>query len=100
MTINVYDVGDLVRVTAAFVNAAGAAADPTSVTLRVIAPSGVETSYSSSASPSEVFKSATGSYYADIDVTAHGDWHYRWEGTGAVQSSQAGQFAVAPSPFA
>lgn len=100
MAIDVYDVGDLVRVTAAFTNTAGTATDPTAVTLKVIDPSGNEASYAYGESPSVVEKSATGGYYADLSIDEAGDWHYQWLGTGTVQAVEPGQFVVQFARFA
>lgn len=98
MSIDVYDKGDLVRVSAAFTDSAGAAADPTGVTLKVIEPDGTQTSYVYG-TDAEVIKASTGNYYADIAADAAGGWHYQWAGSGAVVAVQPGQFAVQPTAF-
>jgi hypothetical protein len=98
MSIDVYDKGDLVRVSAAFTNAAGTATDPTGVTLKVINPAGTQTTYTYGVG-SDVVKSGTGGYYADITADTAGDWHYQWAGSGAVVAVQPGQFAVQPTAF-
>lgn len=98
MSIDVYDIGDLVRVSGAFTNAAGTATDPTAVSLKVIAPDGTQTTYVYG-TDAEVVKDSTGNYHADLSVSAAGDWHYQWIGTGAVQAAQGGQFVVQPTAF-
>lgn len=95
--MNSYDKGDLVRVTAAFTNAAGTATDPTTVVCKVRSPSGITTyTYGTDA---ELVKDSTGNYHLDINITADGQWWYRWEGTGAVQQAGEGSFTVARSAF-
>lgn len=91
MTINVFDVGDVVRVQSAF-TVSGTATDPTTVTLSVKEPDGTVTSYTYAAA--EITKSTTGVYYKDISIDASGTWSYRWVGTGAVATAEEGQFLV------
>lgn len=91
MTINVYDVGDVVRVTITFaVN--GTATDPTTVTLSVKEPDGTVTSYSYAGGT--VQKSTTGVYYKDLTIDASGTWTYRWVGTGTAATAEENQFLV------
>ena len=89
---NTYDVGDLVRVDSAFKDILGAAADPTTVTLKVLPPGGTVLTYTYALA--EVTKSGTGAYYKDIPVTTAGTWYYRWLGTGAVVSAGEEYFHV------
>ena len=81
---NVYDKGDLVRITGTFTNSAGVAADPTTITLNVKDPSGNVGTYTYALA--EITKSATGVYYKDISLDETGYWYYQWAGTGAVES--------------
>jgi len=80
-----------------FKNAAGALADPTTVTLKW--------GYASSATAqatsvttwlygtdSQVVKDGTGVYHADIPVTRAGIHRFRWVGTGAVAAASEGSF--------
>lgn len=83
---NVYDIGDGVRLTAAF-TVADVATDPTTVTLTLTDPS----ANSSSPSPTN---SGTGAYYEDIVVDESGSWHYRFVGTGAVVAASEGHLSV------
>ena len=99
MTINVYHIGDPVRVSGVFKDFSDNLADPTTVTLRVLDPSGNETSYSTDDSPNTVEKTSTGNYYVDVPVSERGDWRYRWEAAGNIQGAEPGQFVVAPSYF-
>jgi hypothetical protein len=76
-----YRVGTRVRVTLTFSDLAGAPADPTTVTLKLLSPAdGTVTTYTS------LTRESTGVYHQDIDTTgfAHGTWVYRGEGAGAL----------------
>ena len=86
-----YDIGDKVRVTGTF-TVADVATDPTTVTLRVLAPGGTVTPYTYALS--EVTKSGTGVYYKDISITTAGIWYYRWLGTGTVEAGGEAEFYV------
>ena len=90
---NIYDVGDLVRVTGTFTNAAGVAQDPTTVTFKYAKPSGTQTSlvYGTSIL---VVKSGTGVYYVDVNADEAGTWLYLWKGTGTGQSADESSFIV------
>lgn len=90
-TINEYDIGDLVRVSAAFTDVNSAASD-TTVALKVLDPAGTTTT------PTVVHDS-TGAYHYDISVNAMGTWYYRFEGTGVVQAASEGLFRVRDSAF-
>lgn len=80
---NVYDKGDLVRITGTF-TVASTATDPTTITLKVKDPSGNVDTYTYALS--QVTKSSTGVYYKDISLDEAGYWHYQWTGTGTVES--------------
>lgn len=95
MTINVYDVGDLVTVSGAFTDVAGLPADPATVSLAFVDPSGNVTTYLY-LTDVQVVKDSTGNYHVDVNADEAGDWHYRWIATGTGQGAQLGQFAVKP----
>ena len=102
----VYDVGDAVRVYSAFrantitvtagVPAISSATltDPTTVTLLVETPAGVQTSYTYAAG--EVTKDSTGVFYRTVTLNASGQWIIRWTGTGAVASAGESTITVRP----
>lgn len=98
MTINVHDVGDLVRVSGAFTNAAGAAADPSALTFAYTPPSGatVTLTYGTDAA---LVKDSTGNYHVDLDLDAAGKWFWRWAATGTAQGAGQGEFDAQPSGF-
>jgi hypothetical protein len=95
MTINVYDIGDNVKMTGAFTDSNDDPADPSGVQLAYEDPSGNVTTlvYGVDAA---VVKNSTGSYYVELEVDEAGDWHYRWIATGTGKGAQIGQFAVKP----
>jgi len=83
---NVFDIGDLVRVSAAFTDSAGMAAG-TTTTLTY----GVDAA---------LVRDSAGNYHADISATDDGDWHYRWYSTGSGQASEEHWFRVRPQVVA
>ena len=95
---NKYEIGDLVRVTGTFTDAAGDNTDPTVVRGKYQDPTGNETTDSSPTN------SAVGVYYFDIDIDESGTWYYRFEGESAAPTSTpqgAGEshFKVSESQF-
>ena len=92
MALILYDIGDLVRITGTFTTLAGAAQDPTTVSLVVTNPAGVSTTYTYALA--EVTKSATGVYYKDVSATSSGTWLWRWVSTGTGQAGEEGEFEV------
>lgn len=83
-----YDIGDMVRVKAAFTTTeTGAAVDPGAVTLTVEAPDGTETTPS-------VTKTAVGMYQGDYAPTMPGIHEYRFAGTDSNIAAKEGRFTV------
>lgn len=72
---NVYDLGDLVRLTGQF-TISGISTDPTTVTVMVKDPRGAVTSYTA-------VKDSIGNYHYDLTVNTVGEWRYRFIGAGA-----------------
>jgi hypothetical protein len=89
---NVYNIGDAVIFTATFKNTVGELANPTEVHLRVKRPSG-DIDELMPENPSPGVWRAT---YSLIGKT-HGEHHYHWSGTGAVQAVGEGAFYVLAS---
>lgn len=89
--INEYDIGDVVRVSAAFTNAAGAPAN-TTATLRVRKPD-------LSVTTPSLTNDGTGLYHYDIVVDMAGNWFYRAEGTGTVAAAGERSFTAKKSAF-
>lgn len=90
---NTYDVGDEVRCTGTWTNAAGVAVDPTTVTFIYEDPSGNTTTLIYSAGP-EVVKSSVGVYYVDVDADESGRWQTRWQSTGTGKAAGEDEFSV------
>ncbi len=93
---NLYDLGDLVRVSGAFRNAAGTLIDPSTVGFEFRKPDGTITSYVYP-THAQLVKDATGTYHVDIDANAAGTWRWRWESTGTGQAAEEGAFIVRAS---
>lgn len=93
MSLNNYDIGALIKLTATFA-VAGVATDPTAVTCTVIDPSGTETTPATT-------KDSTGNYHATVDLTSakSGVWTYKFTGSGTCQAAMQAQFFVEPSVF-
>lgn len=91
---NLYDLGDLVRVSGTFKTQAGAAIDPSTVSFEFRRPDGTVTSY---AYPATIVRDSLGTYHVDIDANAPGTWRYRWESTGTGQAAEEGAFVVKES---
>jgi hypothetical protein len=95
-----YTIGDQSRLSAAFATAAGAAVDPTVVTLKIKAPPPTSTVtthvYGTDAN---VIKDSTGNYHYDVTLSQSGTYRYRWEGTGAAICADEGSLNVNRSKF-
>lgn len=96
---NVFDIGDLVRASAAFSDSAGTAIDPTAVYLKYVTPAGVTTTLTYGVDV-ELVRDSAGNYHADISATDDGAWHYRWYSTGSGQASEEHWFRVRPQVVA
>lgn len=95
--MNTYPPGNIVTVSVLFTTNANppVPADPTTVTLRVTDPTGLETDYTGP----QLVKASTGSYSYNLEVLLNGYWTYRWEGTGAVIAANESRFLVSQSAF-
>ena len=83
-----FDVGDLVEVTAAFTNLEGVATNPTAVVLRVVKPDGTASTVTASNT------GTVGEYAGSVTVDQAGLWEYRFTGSGAVVAAEEGRFLV------
>lgn len=94
-----YHRGQSVRLTCAFTDAAGASANPTTVTCKVEKPDGTETTYTSASTPA-VANTATGTYQLVLSANQSGMWSYRWEGvTGTTTPVDEGTLTILKSVF-
>jgi hypothetical protein len=91
-----YDMGDVARVTVTF-TLAGTPTDPTTVALKIQNPNKVETTYTWALA--QVTRTSAGIFYKDISLNVAGEWFYRWEGTGAVESASENSLFVSESEF-
>lgn len=82
-----YILGNVLRLSAAFTNAAGAPADPTSTDVAITQPDGVATS-------ATLVKDSVGNYHADFTPTQAGLHIYRITGTGVVAAANEQSFIV------
>jgi len=89
----IYDVGDSVRLTGTFTDAAGDVQDPTAVYLEYTDPSENKTELQYGVDD-EVVQASKGIYYVDVDADEIGAWTYRWYSTGTGQASESGAFGV------
>lgn len=94
--MSTYDIGDGIRLNAAF-TVSDVATDPTTITLKLKDPSLNSTSYTYALAT--VDKNSTGNYYKDVTLDEAGRWFYRWEGTGAVIAATEVLFYVRLSEF-
>ncbi|MFZ0324739.1 MAG: hypothetical protein WAN48_11480 [Actinomycetes bacterium] len=87
--------GDVVRVSTSpgFKNAAGALADPTTVSLLWRVAGGTTTTWVYGVD-SQIVKDSVGLFHADIPVLAAGLHYFRWIGTGSVMAAEESTFFV------
>jgi hypothetical protein len=97
MTVNAYDIGDLVRAEGHF-TVAGVSTDPTTCVVKYQDPSGT-VSTKTYGSDVEVVKDSTGRYHINISPNASGTWYFRFIGTGAAQAGGEQAFIVRASEF-
>ena len=86
---NEYFINQTVRITATF-KAGGVETDPTTITLTVKNPAGVETTYTYALS--ELTKTADGVFYKDVLLNKLGRWVYEWVGTGVCLRFRSGRY--------
>ncbi len=93
--MNVYLIGQTVTVAAAFSDpATNAGLSATILKLRLVAPSGAESDFSTGfANP------APGQYTMAVAAAAAGLWRCRWEASGGFAAACEGAFRVAPGAF-
>lgn len=90
--MNLYQKGELVRIAGTFTTLAGAAQDPSTVSLKVTKPSGTTTTYAYN--PGTIVKDGTGLYHLDVSADEVGRWYYTWISTGTGQAAENGEFMV------
>ena len=93
--MNTYDTGDVVRITASFVNSAGVNVDPSSIYAwhQIISPTRFDVTTIGYGVESMV-RLGTGVYYTDVPVNSGGEWRYRFRGYGSNAAAVEGKFMV------
>jgi hypothetical protein len=66
--------------------------DPTTVSLTIVSPAGVSTTYTYGAA--QITRTGTGVYTKDIACTEDGIWQYVWVGTGTASDVVVGTWSV------
>lgn len=94
--MNIYDVGDTVRLRTTFTDSGGVLVDPGSVTVQYrqfrADPASVTTLLWNGVN--SVVRVQAGEYYHDLLVNTDGEWMYRWNGLGVNASAAEGVFSV------
>lgn len=88
-----YYVGDSITANGSF-DAEGVATDPTTVTLKVLDPSGEEFVY---VYPDTINRAAAGRFYVNFAVDTDGVWTWKWIATGDAPGVQEGRWYVRPT---
>jgi hypothetical protein len=93
-----YEMGQVVRATGTFKNAAGDIFDPSVVKFRVRTPAAVVTEYIYGQN-ADLVKDSTGIYHFDVVLGAAGQWKYRWISTGTGATAKVVTLDVAEVDF-
>jgi len=89
-----YLTGNQLRNTASFTNAAGAAADPSTVVYKYRKPGTTTVTTLTYGTDAAVVRSATGTYYVDLELDTGGIWTDWWITTGTPKKTTRGTFSV------
>ena len=93
MSINSYDLGNLIRLSGIYtVVSSSALIDPTVVKLSTRDPAGTVVTYTYGVST--IVRDSTGTYHADINASLAGPWYYRWWSTGTGQAAVETRFDI------
>ncbi len=88
-----------IRIAANFQNDSGTDTDPTTIKVKFMGPTGIETTYTYG-TDAALLKASTGDYYVDFTPDMSGLWHFRWVTTGTNTAlAHEGSFRVTYSPF-
>lgn len=104
MSTNAYDIGDIVRLSAVFKDAAGAVIDPTAATLKVARPDGTVDTATWPSGTTVLTRDDVGTFHFDYALTGGaaqaGFFEARWEGTGTAQAAEQARFYARPKNVA
>ena len=89
-------IGEAARLSVAIADPTGAAADPGALRLKTKSPAGTLTTYTYGSS-GELVRDGVGNYHADIQLTAAGQWFWRWETDAPNAGAAEGSLSVASS---
>ena len=96
--MSVYDVGDLLRVSGAFTDAAGTAIDPTTVLFKYKVPAGTITTLTYGVDGALV-KDSVGNYHVDLNMSVSGIFYFKFYSTGTGQAAAEANVTVNPTAF-
>lgn len=91
--MNLYDIGDVIRVRGTFTNSAGVGVDPSSLSLQYRRILADPLSYTT-VDYTLVTRVAAGYFYYDLTPTEEGEWGYRWTGTGNNAAAAESRFKI------
>jgi hypothetical protein len=92
-----YQVGDVARLTGEFRDQAGTLVDPSTVAVKIRAPSGtIKTLFYG---VDAVERSGLGTYHYNLRLRSSGLWHYRFEATGTIATAAERGLRVEPTQF-
>lgn len=92
--------GENLRIDILFSDDLGSLTDPTAVAFKTFDPCGTTTTYTYTATSTDLRRIAAGEYVIDFTPTVAGRWRYRWEATGlSLPFAREGGFTVQDSPF-
>lgn len=98
-----YELGQALRISLAFLDANGAAADPTTISVKygvaVVNPPPDPTATTVTFPATGFVKDAVGLYHYDFVPSLVGNYVYLGIGTGTVATVSRGAFRVKPSPL-
>ena len=89
MTTDPFDIGDLKTLKGAFIDDAGADADPTSIVLTIQEPDGTLVTENF---PGNITNPGVGKYEFDFAITKAGRHVVNWTGIGAVATAAENEF--------
>lgn len=99
MSDELFEIGDGLRLTCTFRNAAGTKADPTTVSMKKKVHKTGTPSTLVYGTDVEVVKDSTGVYHVDVAFAEAGTHFFKWYGTGAVQAVKSVEVEVGASEF-
>lgn len=88
-------IGQVARFSVAITDAAGAAADPGGLVLKVKSPAGSLATYAFGGA--EIVRDGLGAYHADIALAESGQYRWRWEASAPNVGADQGFLQVAAS---